>query len=114
MSIPSRRTAVTRGGEGSEDRVKDDRRHKMEWVVFFLVLALSGLVVGALARLVVPGPETIGVLGTILAGIGGSLIGGLIGRLLFGDTNWLGSLLLAVAGAILLILPFRAPRRIAR
>ncbi len=86
----------------------------MEWVVFFLVLALFGLIIGGLARLVLPGPEAIGVLGTILAGIGGSLIGGLIGRLLFGDTNWLGALLLAVAGAVLLILPFRLPRRVPR
>ena len=84
------------------------------WLLFLLVLALFGLVVGGLARLVLPGPETIGILGTILAGIGGSLLGGFIGRLLFGDTNWLGSLVLAVAGAVLLILPFRAPRRAAR
>lgn len=86
----------------------------MEWVVFFLVLALFGLIVGGLARLVLPGPESIGVLGTILAGIAGSVIGGIVGRVLFGDTNWLGSLLLAVGGAILLILPFRMPRRVVR
>ena len=86
----------------------------MDWVAFFIVLALSGLIIGALARLVLPGPESIGVLGTILAGIGGSIIGGFIGRLLFGDTNWLGALVLAVAGAVLLILPFRMPRRVVR
>ena len=84
------------------------------WLLFLLVLALSGLMVGGLARLVLPGPERIGVLGTILAGIGGSLIAGLIGRLLFGDTNWLSALVLAAAGAVLLILPFRAPRRAIR
>lgn len=86
----------------------------MEWVVFLLLLALSGLIIGGLARLVLPGPEDIGALGTILAGIGGSLIGGIVGRLLFGDTNWLGSLLLAVGGAVLLILPFRARRGVVR
>lgn len=84
----------------------------MEWLVFFLMLAVFGLIIGGLARLILPGPEAIGVLGTILAGIGGSLIGGLVGRLLFGDTNWLGSLLLATAGAVLLILPFRARRAV--
>lgn len=84
----------------------------MEWLVFFLMLAVFGLIIGGLARLILPGPEAIGVLGTILAGIGGSLIGGFVGRLLFGDTNWLGSLLLATAGAVLLILPFRARRAI--
>ena len=83
----------------------------MEWVVFILVLAVFGLVIGGLARLVLPGRESIGVVGTVLAGLGGSLLGGIIGRILFGDTNWLGSLVLAVLGAVLLILPFRGQRR---
>ena len=86
----------------------------MEWVWFIIVLALFGMIVGGLARLVLPGPEAVGVLGTILAGIGGSLIGGIVGRLLFGDTNWPGSLVLAVGGAVLLILPFRARRDVVR
>ncbi|MFP5319829.1 MAG: GlsB/YeaQ/YmgE family stress response membrane protein [Acidimicrobiia bacterium] len=86
----------------------------MEWIWFFLVLAIFGLIIGGLARLVLPGGDSLGALGTILVGIGGAVIGGFIGRLLFGDTNWLGSLLLAVAGAMLLILPFRSPRRVPR
>lgn len=86
----------------------------MEWFVFFLVLAIFGLIIGGLARLVLPGPESIGVLGTILAGVGGSVLGGLVGRALFGDTNWLGSLLLATAGAVVLLLPFRMRRRVVR
>ncbi|MGH9263585.1 MAG: GlsB/YeaQ/YmgE family stress response membrane protein [Acidimicrobiales bacterium] len=86
----------------------------MEWVTFVLVLALFGLVIGGLARLVLPGPEAIGVLGTILAGIAGAILGGIVGRVLFGDTNWLASLLLAVGGAILFLLPFRVPRRAVR
>jgi uncharacterized membrane protein YeaQ/YmgE (transglycosylase-associated protein family) len=86
----------------------------MEWFVFFLVLAIFGLIIGGLARLVLPGPESIGVLGTILAGVGGSLLGGLVGRALFGDTNWLGALLLATAGAVVLLLPFRMKGRVVR
>ncbi len=86
----------------------------MEWFVFFLVFAIYGLIIGGLARLVLPGPESIGVLGTILAGIGGAVIGGLVGRVLFGDTNWLASLLLATAGAVVLLLPFRMSRRAVR
>jgi uncharacterized membrane protein YeaQ/YmgE (transglycosylase-associated protein family) len=82
----------------------------MEWIPFLLSIAISGLIIGALARLVLPGPEAMGIFGTILAGIGGSLIGGFIGRLLFGPTGWLISLLFAVGGAVLLILPFRAYR----
>ena len=86
----------------------------MEWFVFFLVLAIFGLIIGGLARLVLPGPESVGLLGTILAGIGGSVLGGLVGRVLFGDTNWLGSLLLATVGAVVLLLPFRMRRRVVR
>ncbi len=82
----------------------------MEWIMLIVLWAILGLVVGGLARLVLPGPERIGVAGTILAGLGGSFIGGLIGRVLFGATTWIGSLLLAVAGALLLILPFRVRR----
>ncbi len=82
----------------------------MEWVPFLISLAISGLIVGALARLILPGPETLGIFGTILAGLGGSLVGGFIGRALFGPTGWLPSLLFAVGGAVLLILPFRAFR----
>lgn len=86
----------------------------MEWIWFFLVLAIFGLIIGGLARLVLPGGDSLGALGTILVGIGGALVGGFVGRLLFGDTNWLGSLVLAVAGAMLLILPFRSGRRVPR
>lgn len=86
----------------------------MEWFWFFVVLAILGLIVGGLARLILPGNEGIGVFGTTLVGIGGALVGGWIGRLLFGDANWLGSLALAVGGAILLLLPFRVPRRAVR
>ncbi|MFP5371855.1 MAG: GlsB/YeaQ/YmgE family stress response membrane protein [Actinomycetes bacterium] len=80
-------------------------------MAFLLALALSGLTVGGLARLVVPGPETLGVFGTILAGLAGSFVGGLVGRALFGETGWLASLLLAVAGAALFVLPFNVRRR---
>jgi uncharacterized membrane protein YeaQ/YmgE (transglycosylase-associated protein family) len=79
----------------------------MNWLFFILWLALVGLIVGGLARLLVPGPAAIGMLGTILAGLAGSLVGGLVGRLLFGSVNWLVGLLLAVAGAVLFIWPYR-------
>ncbi len=84
------------------------------WLVFLLVLALTGLVVGALARLLVPGRDSLGVFSTILIGIAGSFIGGLAGRALFGETGWLGSLVLAVLAAALLVLPFRYETRALR
>jgi uncharacterized membrane protein YeaQ/YmgE (transglycosylase-associated protein family) len=72
-----------------------------------IMLAVVGLIVGGLARIMLPGRETIGVFGTILAGLAGSFIGGLIMNFLFSSSNpWL-NLIVAVACAVLFILPFR-------
>lgn len=79
----------------------------MNWVNYLFWLALAGLLIGGLARLVLPGREAIGIFGTILAGIAGSFVGGILGRWLFGAVNpWVG-LALAVAGAVLFLLPYR-------
>ena len=43
-----------------------------------MLLALSGLVIGALARLLLIGPDPISILETMLAGIGGSLLASVI------------------------------------
>ena len=70
-------------------------------LVFVLVLAFIGLVVGAVARLLVPGPTPMGILGTIGAGIAGAFIGGFVGRLLFGpnlSNGW--SFVLSVIAAV--------------
>jgi uncharacterized membrane protein YeaQ/YmgE (transglycosylase-associated protein family) len=77
----------------------------LSWIVF-------GLVAGAIARLVVPGTGGLGCLATLAVGIAGALIGGFLGELLLGEEvefGWdLGPFLLAVAGAILLLLLLRA------
>lgn len=69
-------------------------------MTYLIVLAISGLIVGALGRLAIPGPNPMSVPMTILVGIGGSLIGGLVGRALF---NSGGGLILAVLGAALIV-----------
>ncbi len=79
----------------------------MNWLNYLLSLALTGLLIGGLARLVLPGREAIGIFGTILAGIAGSFVGGIVARLLFGVVSWWVALALAVAGAVLFILPYR-------
>ena len=67
---------------------------------FVIVLALIGLIVGAVARVLVPGPTPMGILGTIGAGIAGAFIGGFIGRLLFGpNLTSLWSFVLSVLAA---------------
>jgi uncharacterized membrane protein YeaQ/YmgE (transglycosylase-associated protein family) len=67
--------------------VESDRELRGRTVVvltLILLLALCGLIVGALGRLLVPGPNPIGILRTILVGIAGSFLGGLVGHLVFG------------------------------
>ena len=74
--------------------------------------ALFGLVAGAVARLVVPGRQGIGCLATLAVGIAGALIGGLIGQVVLGHHvrfRWdLTPFLLAVAGAVVLLLALEA------
>lgn len=79
---------------------------------YLIVLAVVGLIVGALARAIVPGPDPMGILGTILLGIAGSFAGGLVVGLLFrpddgealAPVGFIGSTL----GAIGLLLLYRA------
>jgi len=70
-------------------------------IAYVLSLVLGGLVVGALGRFAIPGPNPMSIGATILVGIGGSFLGGLVGALLFGRRG--GGLLLAVAGAALIV-----------
>ncbi|MBW3668802.1 MAG: GlsB/YeaQ/YmgE family stress response membrane protein [Actinobacteria bacterium] len=68
---------------------------------FIIGLLITGLVVGALGRLAIPGPNPMSLPVTIAVGVGGALLGGVVGRLLFGENG--GGLLLAVAGAALIV-----------
>jgi uncharacterized membrane protein YeaQ/YmgE (transglycosylase-associated protein family) len=66
-----------------------------------VILAVIGLIVGAVARVLVPGPTSMGIRATIGAGIAGAFIGGFIGRLLFGPNLTNGwSFVLSVLAAI--------------
>jgi len=64
-------------------------------IAYIFLLAISGLVIGALARLLLIGPDPMSILETMLAGIGGSLIAGLIAYYVF-DRNTGPGLLLSV------------------
>ncbi|HEX2053845.1 MAG TPA: GlsB/YeaQ/YmgE family stress response membrane protein [Actinomycetota bacterium] len=78
----------------------------MELIWFILTLLVTGLIAGGLARLILPGREKLGVLGTSLVSVAGAFLGGFVGRLLLGSLEWRTSLLFAVAGAIVLLIPF--------
>lgn len=77
----------------------------METVVFLLVLAVSGLIIGALARLAVPGRDPMSIWLTIALGLAGSFVGGVLARLLGLEAG--GGLLFAVLGAVLLLILYR-------
>jgi uncharacterized membrane protein YeaQ/YmgE (transglycosylase-associated protein family) len=71
---------------------------------FLIVLAVFGLIVGAVGRLLVPGPTPLGVLGTMGAGIAGAFIGGFVGRLLLGPALTQGWVwVLSILGAALVV-----------
>ena len=71
---------------------------------------LMGLIAGALGKWIMPGKDPGGLVVTILLGIGGALLGGWIGSLLgIGTVNSfsIGSILLAVGGALILLFLYR-------
>ena len=49
----------------------------MSLILFLILAAIAGLVVGALARLLLPGPDPMGIGATIMLGLAGSFIAGL-------------------------------------
>jgi uncharacterized membrane protein YeaQ/YmgE (transglycosylase-associated protein family) len=77
----------------------------MDVIVYLIVLALSGLVVGALGRLAIPGPDPMTIWQTVVVGIAGSFIGGLIWWAISGNRNGGGILIsvICAAGIVYLI-----------
>jgi uncharacterized membrane protein YeaQ/YmgE (transglycosylase-associated protein family) len=73
-----------------------------------------GLIVGVLAKLIMPGKDPGGIIITILIGIAGAFLGGYIGSFLGIGTITgfnLVSLLLAIGGALLLLILYRLIKR---
>jgi len=56
----------------------------MSLLVYLIILAVSGLFVGALARLSLPGPDPMTIPQTIILGLAGNFIAGLIVWLVWG------------------------------
>jgi uncharacterized membrane protein YeaQ/YmgE (transglycosylase-associated protein family) len=75
---------------------------------------IIGLLAGAIAGFFVPGRERMGCIGTMLVGIVGGLIGGWLWvNVLNQDSasGWLGALIIAVLGSILVLFVIKAVRR---
>jgi len=76
-----------------------------------LILAVVGLVIGAVAKALTPGPDPGGWFATILLGIAGSWVGGFLAELLGLGQGMVMALVFAVLGSILLLLIYRTIRR---
>lgn len=75
---------------------------------------IIGLLAGALAGFFVPGRERFGCLGTMLIGIVGGLLGGFLWTNVLGQeqaSGWLGALVIATIGSIVVLFVIRAMRR---
>lgn len=72
---------------------------------------ILGLIAGALAKLVMPGRDPGGIIITIVLGIVGAFIGGLVWNLITGQGGVsglnIGSILIAVLGAVILLAIYR-------
>ena len=80
----------------------------MHLIVFLIVVALIGLVVGALGRLLLPGPDPMGIGATIGVGLLGSFAAGLFSWYVLHRHG--AGLLLAVAFTIVLLALIRLAR----
>ena len=79
----------------------------LSWIVM-------GLIVGLLAKFIMPGKDPGGCIITILIGIAGAFVGGFIGaRLGIGTVTGfdISSILVAVGGAVLLLIIYRFIKR---
>jgi len=56
-------------------------------LIYLILVALSGLIIGGLARLALPGPDPMSIWLTMGIGIAGSIIGGLIMYAITGGRN---------------------------
>jgi uncharacterized membrane protein YeaQ/YmgE (transglycosylase-associated protein family) len=81
----------------------------MSVIVYIIVLALSGLIVGALARLALPGPDPMSIWLTILIGLAGSFIGGFVTLAITGGRS-AGGIVVSVAAATLIVYLIRRSR----
>jgi uncharacterized membrane protein YeaQ/YmgE (transglycosylase-associated protein family) len=81
----------------------------MSVIVYLIVLAFSGLIVGALARLALPGPDPMSIWMTILIGLAGSFLGGLVTLAITGGRS-AGGIVVAVAASTLIVYLMRRSR----
>ena len=80
----------------------------MTLLVYLVLIALSGLIVGALARLALPGKDPLSIPQTIGMGLLGSFGAGLLGYAVFGRNA--GGITLSILGATVVMYFVRRSR----
>jgi uncharacterized membrane protein YeaQ/YmgE (transglycosylase-associated protein family) len=83
---------------------------RVSLILYLLLAALSGLVIGALARLLVPGPDPMTILETILVGISGTMIAAVVAYYVLDNDRGPG-FLLSVLFAVVIVLIVRKVRQ---
>jgi uncharacterized membrane protein YeaQ/YmgE (transglycosylase-associated protein family) len=81
----------------------------MGLLAYLIVLAIQGLIIGALARLALPGKDPMSIPMTIGIGIAGSFIGGLLTLLITGGRS-AGGFFVAFVATVLLVYLVRRRR----
>lgn len=80
----------------------------MSLLAYLIILAVSGLFVGALARLALPGPDPMSIPQTIMLGLAGNFIAGVIVWLVWG--HGVPGIVLSVACSSLILYFIRRSR----
>jgi uncharacterized membrane protein YeaQ/YmgE (transglycosylase-associated protein family) len=80
----------------------------MDLLVYLILLAVTGLIVGAFARLALPGRDPMSLFQTMLIGIAGSFAAGLVSILIFDGRNGGGILLSIIFAAAIVYLVRRS------
>ena len=80
----------------------------MDLLLYLILLAVSGLIVGGLARLALPGPDPMGLGTTIAIGLAGSFLGGLATWAIAGRHG--AGIVVSVAVATLIVYLIRRSR----
>jgi uncharacterized membrane protein YeaQ/YmgE (transglycosylase-associated protein family) len=88
------------------------RKGKGEIIMNILIWIVSGIIAGWLAGLVVKG-RGFGLVGDLVIGLLGGVVGGwLAGYVGLQPVNWLGNILVAAFGGVVLVVVIRALRRV--
>lgn len=74
----------------------------------FLMILVTGLIVGVVAKFLMPGDDPGGLIVTTLLGIAGAFVGGYLASVVgIGAVGSVGSFITAVVGAMLLLAGYR-------